>query len=71
MRYDGLIAGEYFVDLVVDDKIIVELKSVSHILPVHEVQLVNYLKATGLEIGLLINFAEKRVQVRRKIQSRA
>jgi len=54
VRYDGLIAGEYFVDLVVDDKIIVELKSVSHILPVHEVQLVNYLKATGLEIGLLI-----------------
>ncbi|WP_206675384.1 GxxExxY protein [Mariprofundus sp. KV] len=70
VQYDDLIVGEYFADLVVNDKIIVELKSVSHILPVHEVQLVNYLKATGLEIGLLINFAEKRVEVRRKIESR-
>ena len=71
VTYHGLSVGEYFADLVVNDKIIVELKSVSHILPVHEVQLVNYLKATGLEIGLLINFAEKRVEVRRKIESRS
>jgi len=70
VRYKGSIVGEYLADLVVEKKIILELKAVTHILPVHEVQLVNYLKATGLEIGLLINFANKRVEVRRKIQSK-
>jgi len=69
--YGDSIVGEYFADLVVEEKIILELKAVSHILPVHEVQLVNYLKATGLEIGLLINFANKQVEVRRRIQSRS
>jgi len=68
--YDGSIVGEYCADLVAEDKIILELKAVTHILPAHEVQLGNYLKATGLEIGLLMNFAEKRVEVRRKVQSR-
>jgi len=57
--------------LIVENKIILELKAISHILPVHEVQLVNYLKATGVEVGLLINFANKRVEVRRKVQSRS
>jgi len=70
VMYNGSIVGEYYADLVVENKVILELKAVSHILPAHEVQLVNYLKATGLEIGLLINFAEKRVEVRRKILSR-
>ncbi len=70
VAYKDSIVGEYFADSVVEKKIILELKAVTHILPVHEVQLVNYLKATGLEVGLLINFANKQVQVRRKIQSR-
>ncbi len=70
VMYNGSIVGEYYADLVVDNKIILELKAVLHILPVHEVQLVNYLKATGIEVGLLINFAGERVEVRRKIQSR-
>jgi len=69
--YKDLIVGEYCADLVVEGKIILELKAVAHILPIHEVQLVNYLKATGLEIGLLINFSNKRVEVRRKIQSKS
>jgi GxxExxY protein len=71
VTYNGSIVGEYYADLVVDNKILLELKAVSHILPVHEVQLVNYLKATETEVGLLINFANKRVEVRRKIQSRS
>jgi len=71
VAYEGSIVGEYFADLMVEGKIILELKAVSHILPVHEVQLVNYLKATEIEVGLLINFANKRVEVRRKIQSRS
>ncbi len=61
---------EYFTDIIVNDKVILELKAVSHILPTHEVQLVNYLKATGIEVGLLMNCAAERVEVRRKIQSR-
>jgi len=70
VHYEGKVVGEYFTDIIVEDKVILELKAVSHILPAHEVQLVNYLKATGLEVGLLINFAGERVEVRRKIQSR-
>ena len=50
----------------VEDKIILELKSVKELHPAHEAQLVNYLKATGLEVGLLINFGE-RADVKRKI----
>jgi len=66
----NICVGEYFADLIVDDQVILELKAVSHILPAHEVQLVNYLKATGIEVGLLVNFAGERVEIRRKIQSR-
>jgi len=70
VTYEGTVVGEYFTDLIVDNKVILELKAVSHILPAHDVQLVNYLKATGLEVGLLINFAGERVEIRRKILSR-
>ncbi|HDP68646.1 MAG TPA: GxxExxY protein [Candidatus Marinimicrobia bacterium] len=54
--YDNLVVGDYFADIIVDDRVIVELKAVSSIDPIHEVQLVNYLKATDIEVGLLINF---------------
>jgi len=50
----------------VEDKVIIELKSVKDLHPAHEAQLVNYLKATGIEVGLLINFGDS-VQVKRKI----
>ena len=48
--------GEYYADMVVENKIVVEIKAVSSINSAHEVQLVNYLKATGLKLGLLVNF---------------
>ncbi|MCB9434679.1 MAG: GxxExxY protein [Ardenticatenaceae bacterium] len=54
--YDGVVMGEYFADLVVEDKIIVELKAASRLLPQHEAQLLNYLRATHFEVGLLLNF---------------
>ena len=57
--------GEYFADLMVDDKVIIELKAVSELNKIHEVQLVNYLKGTGFKVGLLINFGEKIKIVRR------
>ncbi|MGA2094326.1 MAG: GxxExxY protein [Sedimentisphaerales bacterium] len=64
--YHGKTVGDYAADMIVDDKIIVEVKAVSDLSPIHEVQLVNYLKATGLQIGLLINFGES-VKVKRRI----
>ncbi len=56
VQYKGQVVGEYFADLIVEDKIIVELKAVSNLSPSHEAQLLNYLKATPYEVGLLLNF---------------
>jgi GxxExxY protein len=64
--YHGLAVGDYIADMVVEDNIIVEAKAVSELNSVHEVQLVNYLKATGLQVGLLINFGRS-VQVKRRV----
>jgi GxxExxY protein len=66
--YDGMEIGDYFADVVVEDRVILELKAVERIAPEHEVQLVNYLKATKIEIGLLLNFGPK-AEIRRKIYS--
>lgn len=57
--YDKKIVGEYFADVIVDSAIIVEIKAARNILPEHEAQLLNYLKATDLEVGLLLNFGPK------------
>jgi GxxExxY protein len=64
--YHEKTVGDYCADMIVDDKIIVEVKAVNNLASIHEVQLVNYLKATGLHIGLLINFGES-VKVKRRI----
>lgn len=64
--YNGQVVGDYIADIVVEKKIICELKSTKEINPADEAQLVNYLKATGMEVGLLINFGEK-VKVKRKV----
>ena len=64
--YHGRTVGEYYADIVVEDKIIVEAKAVSRLDTVHEVQLVNYLKATGLTVGLLINFGRS-VELKRRV----
>ena len=66
--YDGQIVGEFKADILVDDIIIVELKSVRMLSKSHEVQLVNYLSATQKDVGLLINFGDKGVQVKRKVR---
>lgn len=64
--YDGVVVGEFVADLVVEDRIIIELKSVRKVAAVHEAQLVNYLVATGIDVGLLINFSPRGVEVKRK-----
>ena len=64
--YDDLLVGEYFADLFVEDKIIIELKAAETLCEEHEYQLINYLKATDIEVGLLLNFG-KTPQLKRKI----
>ncbi len=68
VRYDEFPVGEYFADLLIENRIVCELKANQAIAPEHEIQLVNYLAATGFDIGLLINFG-KSVNVRRKYRS--
>lgn len=57
--YEGEVVGEYFADLLVENRIIVELKAVRQLTDEHEAQLLNYLKATSYEVGLLLNFGPK------------
>jgi len=66
--YDNQLVGEYFADLVVNDQIIIELKASESLCEEHEYQLINYLKATNFELGLLLNFGKK-PEIRRKIFS--
>ena len=64
--YENEIVGQYVADIIVEAKVVLELKAVKDLAEIHEVQLVNYLKATGIEVGLLINFGHS-VQVKRKV----
>ncbi len=64
--YEGEIVGEFVADIVVNDAVIIELKSVRRIIRAHEVQLVNYLGATGKSVGLILNFGERKVEIKRK-----
>jgi len=57
--YEGQIVGEYFADLLIESKVIVELKAAKNLTDDHEAQLLNYLRATPYEVGLLINFGPK------------
>ena len=64
--YAGVVVGEYYADLLVADAVIVELKAARALLAEHEAQLLNYLKATPYEVGLLLNFGPK-PEIRRKV----
>lgn len=66
--YDSELVGNYVADVIVEDKIIIELKSVKRIAKAHEVQLVHYLVATNKEVGLILNFGERQVEVKKKIK---
>lgn len=57
--YDGQVVGEYYADILVDNKVIVEIKVSKALIEEHEAQLLNYLKATDIEVGLLLNFGPK------------
>ena len=64
--YDGMVVGDFFADMLVGEEVLVENKAVQALAPAHEVQLVNYLTATGVEIGLLLNFGAESLQFKRK-----
>ncbi|MGB5847123.1 MAG: GxxExxY protein [Ignavibacteriaceae bacterium] len=64
--YKGKLVGEYYSDIIVEQKVIIELKAAETICEEHEFQLINYLKATNIEVGLLLNFGKK-PEIKRKI----
>ncbi|MEO8665551.1 MAG: GxxExxY protein [Ignavibacteria bacterium] len=68
VSYDGYVVGEFYADVLIEDNIIIEVKSIRQLSKIHEMQLVNYLVSTGKDIGLLINFGEERVEVKRKLR---
>jgi len=65
--YKNKIVGEYIIDILVEKKVIVELKTVEKVDNVHEAQLLNYLKASGIQVGLLINFKHPKVEIKRMV----
>nr|QNO47443.1 hypothetical protein IILFPGFB_00015 [Methanosarcinales archaeon ANME-2c ERB4] len=67
--YNGEVVGNYIADITADDKVILVIKAIKELSDIHEVQLVNYLKATGIEVSLLINFGTS-VQVKRRVMDK-
>ena len=68
--FRGRKVGDFYADLLVEEKVIVELKCATDILPVHEAQVINYLQATGIDVGLILNFGNPRLQFRRYTRTR-
>ena len=65
MTFRGECVGEFYADLFVEEKVIVELKAVKVIAPEHQAQVINYLNATGIEVGLLINYGQPKLEFKR------
>jgi GxxExxY protein len=69
VQYDGIIVGEFFADLLVEEQVLIELKAVKLLDEAHSSQALNYLRATGLPVCLLINFGRPRIEVRHLVPS--
>jgi GxxExxY protein len=69
VTYDGVAVGDFSADMLAHQTILIENKAVQRLGPAHEVQLVNYLTATGIEIGLLLNFGAERLEFKRKTRT--
>ena len=67
VSYKGEVVGEYYADIVVEGQVILELKAVEQLQKIHEAQLLNYLKATGFKVGLLVNFKHPKADVKRLV----
>ena len=69
VMYEGHIVGFYFADILVENSVIIELKVANKLDPVHFAQCLNYLRATNLKIGLLINFGPPRIRIKRVVNN--
>jgi GxxExxY protein len=69
VTFDGILIGEFVADLLVEDRVLVELKAVSMLVNEHTAQALNYLRASGLELCLLINFGRTKVEIKRLLPS--
>ena len=69
VHYDGVLVGEYIEDMIIEDLVLIEIKSAKSLDSAHMAQCLNYLKATGLTLCLLINFGNPRVQIQRIINN--
>lgn len=67
VSYKGEQVGEYIADLLVEGKVIIELKTVDSLQRVHEAQVINYLKATGIQVGLIVNFKHTKAEIKRVV----
>jgi GxxExxY protein len=65
------VVGVFYADLLVEDEVIVELKAVKALAPEHQAQAINYLQATGIEVGLLLNFGRPRLEYRRLMRTKS
>ena len=68
VKYDGVIVGDFVADIVVNGALLIENKAVQNLVLAHEVQLVNYLTATGIDEGLLLNFGAVRLEFKKKFR---
>jgi GxxExxY protein len=68
VKYKGVVVGDYCADLVVDKRVLVELKACTGFDSVHEAQILNYLRASGIQVGLLLNFGKPKLQYRRFVR---
>lgn len=66
VTYKGREVGNYRADMIIEERVIVELKAINALTTMHEIQLANYLTATGIDDGLLINFGSDKIQIQRK-----
>jgi GxxExxY protein len=67
VKYKDQVVGDYFADIVVEGKVILEIKAIESLSKIHEAQLLNYLRATGTTIGLLVNFKHPRADIKRMV----
>ena len=67
VHYKDNVVGEYIADILVEEKVILELKTVERIEKIHEAQLLNYLRATGIKVGLLVNFRHPKAEIKRMV----
>lgn len=62
VKFRGVIVGDFYADILVEDKVLIELKTVNHIIGGHKAQVINYLKATDIDVGLLVNFGNTKLE---------